>query len=209
VDHAEPWHRAVVGGLWDELGKLQFEFLVEQGLRPQHSLLDIGCGSLRAGVHLIRYLDPGKYVGVDRDQALLDAGRDLELDEETLRAKAPTLVCDGDFELQRLGRQFDFALAQSLFTHLPANEIIRCLARAESVLVSGGRLFATFFEAPNRRSLEPIVQSADVTTHLDRDPFHYDPALFEWICEGSDFSVSGPFDWNHPRNQKMLVFTKA
>ena len=29
-------HRAYVGGLWDEIGNLQFEFLVAKGLRPEH-----------------------------------------------------------------------------------------------------------------------------------------------------------------------------
>ena len=38
-----------IGGLWDEMGKHQFEFLQSKGLEPQHKLLDIGCGSLRGG----------------------------------------------------------------------------------------------------------------------------------------------------------------
>ena len=44
-------HRAFVGGdgdLWDRIGRLQFDFLVSQGLRPEHVLLDFACGSLRA-----------------------------------------------------------------------------------------------------------------------------------------------------------------
>jgi hypothetical protein len=43
-------HRAVVGGMWDELGALQLDFLRARGLRPDSRLLDIGCGSLRLGV---------------------------------------------------------------------------------------------------------------------------------------------------------------
>jgi hypothetical protein len=38
-------HREVVGDLWDELGNLQLAFLRKHGLRPEHRLLDIGCGS--------------------------------------------------------------------------------------------------------------------------------------------------------------------
>jgi hypothetical protein len=43
-------HRDLVGGLWEELGRLQFEFLVGAGLRPEMRLLDIGCGCPRGGV---------------------------------------------------------------------------------------------------------------------------------------------------------------
>ena len=38
-------HRDMVGGMWDEIGRLQFEFLRARGLKPNHRLLDIGCGS--------------------------------------------------------------------------------------------------------------------------------------------------------------------
>src|SRR5205807_6035012 len=58
-------HRAIVGGAWEEIGRLQFEFLTGNGLKPHHRLLDVGCGALRGGLHFIRYLDEGNYVGVD------------------------------------------------------------------------------------------------------------------------------------------------
>ena len=56
-------HRDVIGGLWEELGQLQLDFMIREGLKPHHKLLDIGCGSLRGGIHYIRYLDVGNYVG--------------------------------------------------------------------------------------------------------------------------------------------------
>src|SRR3979409_2149502 len=58
-------HRAAVGGRWEEIGELQFQFLRTHGLEPQHRLLDIGCGSLRGGVRFVSYLDPGNYFGID------------------------------------------------------------------------------------------------------------------------------------------------
>ena len=74
-------HRAYVGGLWEEIGQLQFDFLVEQGLRPSHCFLDIACGSLRGGVHFIRYLEPGHYLGLDREPKLIELGVQEELGE--------------------------------------------------------------------------------------------------------------------------------
>ena len=62
-------HRQVVGGLWDEMGALQLNFLKDQGMAPRDVLLDIGCGTLRLGRLAIDYLDPGNYWGADRCSA--------------------------------------------------------------------------------------------------------------------------------------------
>ena len=58
-------HRDMVGGRWDEIGRLQFDFLRARGLKPAHRPLDIGCGCLRGGIHAIKYLDAGNYYGLD------------------------------------------------------------------------------------------------------------------------------------------------
>src|SRR5208282_4584116 len=68
-------HREFVGGMWDEIGALQFEFLKEQGLAPGHRLVDIGCGCLRGGVHFVPYLQKGGYCGIDLNASLIEAGR--------------------------------------------------------------------------------------------------------------------------------------
>jgi hypothetical protein len=52
-------HREYVGCGWEFMGDLQFNFLISHGLKPYHHLWDIACGSLRAGVPLIRYLESG------------------------------------------------------------------------------------------------------------------------------------------------------
>ena len=66
-------HREEVGGLWDKIGKLQFDFLKKMGLRSEHYFLDVGCGSLRGGIHFINYLEPSRYFGIDKNNELLDA----------------------------------------------------------------------------------------------------------------------------------------
>jgi ubiquinone/menaquinone biosynthesis C-methylase UbiE len=201
-------HRAVVGGLWEEMGQKQLDYLVEQGLRPAHNFLDVGCGSLRAGIHFVRYLEPGRYHGLDIQQHLLDAGRQ-ELVAAGLDPESAHLMQDDAFRFGRFDDQFDFALAQSVFTHLPLNTIMRCLAEIERVLRPEGRFYATFFQHPGPRlNTEPLRQSEKVTTHPDADPFHYDPDIFSWAVEGSTLEVDLIGDWDHPRNQQMLLFTK-
>ena len=210
VDRGE--HREVVGGLWDEIGKLQYRFLIDHGLRPQHIFLDIGCGSLRAGVHLIRYLDAGNYIGVDINQSLLDAGFTVELNATGLQGRIPreNLVCLPEFEFDRLGRQFDFALAHSLFTHLTFNRIRRCLERVAPVINVGGRIFATFFELP--RTVSPSVaythDPGDIVTYDTRDPYHYKLADFFHAASGLPWQIHYIGNWDHPRGQRMLEFIR-
>lgn len=206
------WYKDAVGGQWEKIGKLQFDFLVEQGLKPESYLLDVGCGSLRGGIHFIGYLQPGHYFGIDIDKALLDAGR-KELKKLNLISKSPILVEVEDFDFRSFNQAFDCALAQSVFTHLPLNSIMRCLMNIEKVLVHGGRFFATFFENRDGKfNLEPIEHSCvdriPLATYFDKDPYHYAYEVFTWICEGTSLKVEYIGDWNHLRDQKMMVFTK-
>jgi SAM-dependent methyltransferase len=125
---AAGFHRSFVGGLWEEIGRWQLEFLKEQGLAPHHLLLDAGCGALRGGIHLVPYLYDGHYYGFDINASLIEAGR-LEL-ANTAITKTPHLLVDDGFNASRFGVRFDIILAQSLFTHLFANSIVRCLVEA-------------------------------------------------------------------------------
>jgi len=209
----EDWYKAAVGGMWEIIGNLQFDFLVKQGLKSDHYLLDVGCGSLRGGIHFINYLFPGHYYGIDKSLDLLGAG-EQELTINKLSGKKPNLSQMNQFEFQSLDRRFEFALAQSVFTHLTLNSILRCIVNIEKVLVKGGRFFCTFFELKgDKRNLEslshPCLGSVNFPTYIDHDPFHYSFETFEWLCEGLDLRVEYLGDWGHPRDQKMMVFHKT
>ena len=203
-------HREGVGVLWDEIGSLQFQFLVAQGLRPDHKLLDVGCGSLRGGTHFIPYLNADNYYGIDREPILVDAGLRHEVDPSVVAEKRPTLEIMDDFDFRRLRARFDFSLAQSVFTHLPLNQITRCLIRIADALTPRGVFYATFFENDRGNTyLDPIThERGGVTSHFDEDPFHYTVENFQWVSRVAGLRVSYIGDWNHPRNQKMLRFTR-
>jgi SAM-dependent methyltransferase len=202
------WHRATVGGKWETLGKLQFDFLVDEGLTPEHYLLDIGCGSLRGGVHFIKYLAPGHYFGIDRSTKLIAAG-ESELKDAGVTGKDPKLAARSDFAATSFGQSFDFALAQSVFTHLPFNRIVRCVTEVDRVLRPGGRFYATFFASPGPRlRTDPMIRTGFLDAHVDQDPFYYDPDLFSWLCKGSRLTCEYRDEWGHPGDSRMLVFTR-
>lgn len=205
-------HRELVGGMWDELGQLQLDFLVGQGMRPSHTLLDIGCGALRGGVKLIPWLDPGGYWGIDRNRGLLDVGYDIELGRLGLTMRQPRaqLVHLEDFEFASLSVRFDMAIAQSLFTHLSLNRIRRCMAQLASVMDMGGQLYASFFELNDvaRRELPIVHQPGGMTSHSDRSFYHYHRSDFAFAIQGLPWSLDYIGEWGHPRDQRMVRFKR-
>lgn len=202
-------HRSQVGGEWKEMGKLQHTFMKEQGLKPQHELLDVGCGSLRGGIYFINYLNEGKYSGIDLNPSLIKAGQ-VELQKANLIHKKPSLIANDRFHLEHFRKKFDYAIAQSVFTHLPINVIQRCLINIEKVLNPGGKFYATFFESTNKFNDESIKQGdSGVITHLDRDPYHYHISLFDYLIKDSTLRLEYIGNWHHPRNQKMICFYKT
>ncbi|WP_201092534.1 class I SAM-dependent methyltransferase [Thiocystis minor] len=200
-------HREFVGGLWDELGELQLNFLIQHGLKPHHKLLDIGCGCLRGGVHYIRYLDEGNYFGLDINASLIEAGK-IEVEQAGLSRKHPTLIVDDEFACGRFGEKFDFIVSVSLFTHLPFNVIVRCLHRARESLLPHGIYYSTFFQAPSPSHLDPIVhQPGGIVTKYDADPFHYSIEELADMAKLAKLELDVIGDWQHPRNQKMAAFS--
>lgn len=204
-------HRDVVGGMWEVIGKLQLDFLVRRGLRPEHRLLDVGCGALRGGVFFVRYLDPSRYFGLDLNRRLLDAGYDREILPAGLEARLPrrNLIDAPDFDVGRFPERFEFALAVSVFTHLPLDLIRVCLEQLPRCMCTGGRFFATFFQAPEDQPTSIAITHPPglITTHAGRDPYHHRFSDYRHLCSGLPWTAELLGDFGHPRGQRMIQFT--
>jgi SAM-dependent methyltransferase len=204
-DVAAGRHREVIGGHWEELGQLQLDFLISRGLQVHHKLLDIGCGSGRLAVKAIPYLATSHYHGIDMSPSLLSAARSEveaigfghKLDERTFRAtKNFTPILDATF--------FDVGIAQSVFTHLPLDQLPVCL-RAIRAHFQHGHLFATFFVAPpGVRQLRH--DPGGVLSYADRNPFHFPVEDILAAARSVGWSAKWIGDWGHPRDQKMCEF---
>lgn len=192
-------HRGYVGGLWEEIGQLQFDFLLAQGLKPHHCLLDIACGSLRAGVHFIRYLDQGNYLGIDKEPGLIKLGIEQELGRETSELKRPEFVVSASFEFS-FSKRPQYAIAQSLFTHLTPGDITLCLGNLRQFVGSGHVFFATFFEGDSSRN------PARSHSHAH---FEYSRNDMESFGLATGWNPVYIGDWNHPRGQKMFKYEAA
>ncbi len=116
----DPHYRAYVGPPedYDLIAAMTFNLLTTLGLRQHHSLLDIGCGSLRTGRLLIPYLNRGKYFGIEPNEWLVQEGIRHELGEMLVQIKRPTFFfSDLPDTIAQAKMAFDFAVAQSIFSH--------------------------------------------------------------------------------------------
>jgi cyclopropane fatty-acyl-phospholipid synthase-like methyltransferase len=185
---------AAVGGKWEEIGQLQFEFLIERELKPHHRLLDIGCGTLRAGRHFIKYLHVGNYAGIDISPKAIDYGKQL-VKEEGLTSKKPCLIVSGksglrfnDFSTVK----FDYLIAHSVFTHLKAEHIHECFENIGTIMHSNSLFYFTYRDATEHKRIRV-------------KEFYYPPSFFESLAARHQFSMQDcSNEYNHPRGQKMI-----
>jgi cyclopropane fatty-acyl-phospholipid synthase-like methyltransferase len=197
-------HRHLVGGHWDEIGRLQFDFMISRGLTPASKLLDVGCGALRGGVHFVRHLDDGNYYGIDINKSLLKAGKQ-ELRESGLGGKQVHLQRTDQFDATGFGVQFDFGISVSLITHLCANQIIYCFLQMRRVMHERSSFYFSFFEVPELPVSDAYSQPrSGVVTHFLSDPFHYTRDQIEYCARSAGLKPYYVGDWKHPRDQQML-----
>ena len=140
---AEEKRHAAVGPakLWKMKRDFQFQFLKDQGLLPQHKMVDIGCGTLRGGIPLIDFLNEGHYFGIDVRADVLDKGRE-ELKEQGLETKKPNLIAFHDFGDLNLTDKVDLAFAFSVLIHLSDDIAEACFQFVGRNLTEDGRFLA-------------------------------------------------------------------
>ncbi|MCB2054932.1 MAG: class I SAM-dependent methyltransferase [Geminicoccaceae bacterium] len=192
--------KEAIGGLWDEMGRHQFEFLKLHGLEPFHTLLDIGCGTLRGGRHFIPYLEAGHYTGFDISPRAIEAAREL-VRAEGLEDKRPDILLDHakrlDFALLG-GRRFNFVLAQSVFSHLLEEHIEEAFANIHKALTRDGYFFFTF------RPAEEGVEGGRVVR--GKKDFAYPVSYFEDVAHRHGLDVENLSEaYAHPHGQAMML----
>ncbi len=145
-------------GEFRSVGRELLDVLVRHaGLRPEHRVLDVGCGLARVAMHLQGYLDRGgTYEGTD---VVADM---IEWDREHLTSADPRFrfhhadiansmynpggkVAAEDYVFDFPDGDFDLALATSLFTHLQQAAAANYVAELARLLRPGGRAVTTWF----------------------------------------------------------------
>jgi SAM-dependent methyltransferase len=128
-----------VGGQFASFGALTREILISAGLRPDHYLIDVGCGSGRLAVALKTYLT-GRYFGIDVVPDLLQYARaacgrpDWRFEE-----------ADGT-RIPEADDTADMVCFFSVLTHLQHEDSFLYLTDAARVLKCGGLIVFSFLD---------------------------------------------------------------
>lgn len=192
-------YRAYIGdeSYYDQMAAVQFNLMTSLGLRGHHRLLDIGCGSLRAGKLFIPYLLPERYFGIDQ-QWLIDEGVLHELGQDMVDIKQPRFDYNMQFRLTAFHRQFDYIIAQSIFSHATAVQIRTCLAQAAKVMKPTAIFAATFLAGKLNYNGEEWAYPGIVS---------YNPVFMAELVEEAGL-VYEPLDFPHPEGQRWFAIVK-
>lgn len=156
---------------------------------------------MRAGIKFINYLDQDRYIGIDKHIELIIYGVALELGIEAFREKRPRFLITAAFDFENADVRANFAIAQSLFTHLNAKDISRCLFAMKSASAPGCRFFATFFEG---KTGHPNPERSHSHGH-----FQYTRGQMESFGISAGWVPHYIGEWNHPRGQQIIEFSAS
>jgi len=131
---------------YDVMGATQFRLLCTLGLRAHQSVLDFGCGSLRAGRLFIVYLEAGRYFGIEPNHWLIEEGIQQHIGQDLLNIKKPQFDNNSECKTQVFDQQFDFIVAQSVFSHAGRAQIQTALQNFKQSLKEDGMIVVTFIE---------------------------------------------------------------
>ena len=132
---------------FERVGRLCLDVLLREGLSPSSSVLDVGCGALRVGYWLMRFLDPGCYFGIEPNREMLKVGLEQVLEPEVLARAHPHFDHNDRFDFSVFGERFDFVLARSIWTHTAKSQISAMLGSFAQTAAPAGVLLASYHPA--------------------------------------------------------------
>lgn len=179
---------------YDIMAATQFSLLTMMGLRSTAKVLDVGCGSLRAGRLLIPYLDKGNYFGIEPNKWLVQEGIEQHFGESILEVKMPRFAHNENFDASEFNTKFDVVLAQSVLSHTGRDLAATALRQLGSVLAEGGVAYITFGIRPQPRPAGQVAPQGWVYPELVR----FQSYQIEEMAAESGLQCAR-LRWFHPR----------
>jgi cyclopropane fatty-acyl-phospholipid synthase-like methyltransferase len=106
-------------------------------------VLEVGCGCLNAGIHLIQYLEKGNYVGIDPNKWLRETAMKNRHVRQIVEEKHPRFLSVDNFDASELGIKFDRVLSHSVLSHCAHWQLEEFLRNVGKVLAPEGRILAS------------------------------------------------------------------
>src|SRR6476620_9962638 len=88
---------------FERVGRLGFDVLLREGLRPSSRVLHVGCGALRLGYWLMRFLDSGCYFGIEPNQEMLKTGLEKIVEPDVVARADAHFAHNDDFDFSGFG----------------------------------------------------------------------------------------------------------
>lgn len=112
----------------------------QAGCKPEHVVVDYGCGSLWIGEAFMDYLQPGNYVGLDVSDTFF-AERLARMPADLVAQRRPTLRVISDAVLREVQeRKSDFILSMAVMQHVPPDDLPDFFRRIVSLAVPHSRI---------------------------------------------------------------------
>ena len=172
-------------GLYD-LTRSDFHlaYMQRHGLQKFHRVLDFGCGFGRSAIPLIRFLEPGKYRGVEISDERIRIAREW-LEQENLAEIPHEFIHSKDCGMNYLEDGcIDFFWAQAVFSHMPESDIRKVLTALHRVMAPGGTVLFDYIEA-----------EVDFVRHSVKD-FFYTRSQMEQFVTDAGWAFERLTDWN-------------
>jgi SAM-dependent methyltransferase len=132
---------------FERVGRLGFEVLLAERLLPSSRVLDVGCGALRLGYWLMRFLDPGCYFGIEPQREMLDVGLQRLVEPDVVARAQARFASNDDFDFSVFGARFDFVIARSIWTHASKRQVAAMLASFAATSQPRGVFLASYYPA--------------------------------------------------------------
>lgn len=134
-------------------------------------VLDYGCATISFGEHLIRFLDPQCYVGMDVSKQAVDLARS-RIRGSDLYLKGPIVLhLEGELFPSETLLPFDYVIALSVFTHCPPKTVLNIMKFVKTLLKSGGKFM-----------IDICLVDKDIIFQGFHN-FYYPREFFEYACE--------------------------
>ncbi|HVU21330.1 MAG TPA: class I SAM-dependent methyltransferase [Rhizomicrobium sp.] len=109
------------------VGRQTFKSLKAAGVRRSSKVLDVGCGALRLGYWLVRFLEPDCYCGIDPNPKYVQVGLKHAIGDKVANAKRPRFDYNMEFDFSVFGIKFDYIVARSIFSHTSPEQVCKVL----------------------------------------------------------------------------------
>lgn len=226
------WHLVTANSNdFHQSGATLRQFLAANGLRPDHHLLDVGCGIGRLAVALTGYLSPkGAYDGFDIMPVAIRWCRRITARHANFRFQLADLKSDryrpsgtgpaSAFVFPYPDATFDFVVLASVFTHMLPADMLNYLSEIARVMKPGGRCAVSYYVmTPERRAAASAGGGAFSFAHrgdgywaelaeLPEAALAYDEPEVLVAFEARDFTIVEyfPGEWAHTPQHSQDVF---